>query len=201
MVDKIISEGAEARISLTEFMGMQVVLKARLPKRYRVREIDEALRASRTKSEARIMSRLLHSGASVPRMLRAGRYTILMEFLPGEKLSESISHGAATPSTFRNAGRILAAIHNSGVSHGDFTPANILRSKGKLFAIDFGLSTANAEDADKAIDLLLMKRSIDPDSFSHFIEGYDADGRSQTILKLSEIECMGRYQSRTLDAN
>ncbi|MEM3841453.1 MAG: KEOPS complex kinase/ATPase Bud32 [Candidatus Micrarchaeaceae archaeon] len=201
MVGRIISEGAEAKVSLSEFMGMPAVLKSRIPKRYRIREMDEPLRASRTKSEARVMARLLACRVPVPRLLRVGKYSILMEFIEGKRLSDAIRGGEIKQKVFSDAGKLLAAIHAAGVSHGDFTPANIMLCKGKLFVIDFGLSSSNAEDMDKAIDLLLMKRSLSSGQFASFIKGYSSSEAHVIISKLAEIERMGRYQTRTLETN
>ncbi len=53
---------------------------------------------------------------------------------------------------------------------------------------------------DKALDLLLMKRSINTMQFRAFADGYKAQGKDAAgvMKRLGEIEKRGRYQTRTL---
>jgi Kae1-associated kinase Bud32 len=97
------------------------------------------------------------------------------------------------------AGKQLALMHSHDVIHGDFTPANIIVSGKKVFVIDFGLAEQNPDPEGKAIDLLLMKRSLPLEMYSAFEKSYIASGGSKSTLSaLSKIELRGRYQKRTL---
>lgn len=200
MVEMLLSEGAEAVVLKEKFLDMDAVLKKRNPKRYRIKQLDTQLRLRRTRSEARIMLRLLRGGVRVPRLLSVGKYTILMERIDGVKLSDMQRSGEIPASALRKSAAELARMHNLGVAHGDFTPANIFISGQEVFIIDFGLSSSNAISEEKAIDLLLMKRSIKPEEFSKFISSYNPKGKAAIISKLAEIERKGRYQSRTIDS-
>jgi Kae1-associated kinase Bud32 len=200
MVEKPLSEGAEAVVLREKFLGIDAVVKKRNPKHYRIRQLDTQLRLRRTRSEARIMLKLLRSGVRVPRLLSVGKYSIMMELIEGTKLSD-MQHGGVIPgyALHKSAGE-LAKMHDLGVAHGDFTPANIIISGGDVFIIDFGLSSSNAIAEEKAIDLLLMKRSIKREEFSKFLDSYKPSGKAAILSKLSAIERMGRYQPRTIDS-
>ncbi|MCL5122507.1 MAG: Kae1-associated serine/threonine protein kinase [Candidatus Marsarchaeota archaeon] len=200
MVERPFSEGAEAVVLKEKFMGVDSVLKKRNPKRYRIKQLDTQLRLRRTRSEARIMLKLLRGGVRVPRLLSAGRYTIRMELIDGTKLSDMQKSGGIPVSALRKSAAELAKMHDLGIAHGDFTPANIFVSGQDVFIIDFGLSSSNAIAEEKAIDILLMKRSIKPEEFQEFLSSYKPSGRSAIISKLAAIERMGRYQSRTMDS-
>jgi N6-L-threonylcarbamoyladenine synthase/protein kinase Bud32 len=86
------------------------------------------------------------------------------------------------------------------VTHGDFTPANIVVGGQGICIIDFGLSDVSNSIEDKAIDLLLMKRSVSGEKYRTMESAYRKESRNseQTILRLAEIEKRGRYQVRTL---
>ena len=100
----------------------------------------------------------------------------------------------------RNSGEILARMHGIDIVHGDFTPANIMVDAGEVHVIDFGLSEFSKDAEEKALDILLMKRSITPEMYKEFREGYAKVSKdSKAILnRLAKIESRGRYQTRTL---
>lgn len=191
-----IGEGAEAVIYQSRILGREVLLKRREAKKYRVKELDERLRKERTSTEARVMLRLAKAGVPVPRIVAVGRFSIYMEKLPGILLKE------ANPSAeiFREIGETLGRIHTRDIAHGDFTPANIMLSGKSIFIIDFGLSEVTKSQEEKALDLLLMKRSIPKRQYSAFERAYlQTYSNSKIIInRLKEIEKRGRYQIRTL---
>lgn len=194
---KKISEGAEAFIYLDTYMGIPVVVKDRVAKRYRNPDLDKRIREQRTKSEARILARASHT-ANTPRVLHISGFRLYINYIAGRTLNtlEEIS-----APVIKEAGRQLALLHGIGVSHGDYTPANLmLDNSGKLWVIDFGLSEITDSTESKALDLLLMKRSLDKDRYSVFIEWYTKNNTSGKALmaKLEEIERRGRYQTRTI---
>ena len=62
-----------------------------------------------------------------------------------------------------------------------------------------GLEMTNSLE-DKALDLLLMKRSSSAGQFLAFVDGYKRLGKDApwVLRRLKEIEKRGRYQTRTL---
>jgi Kae1-associated kinase Bud32 len=153
---KLLSEGAESKVFETMIFGIRVVVKVRGVKRYRVEALDEQLRRTRTKKEARAMYRAYRHGVSTPRLLGVGKFSLYMEMMPGVMLKDIEGNTA----DYGKIGRLLAAMHNANVVHGDFTPANILMNRGSPTVIDFGLSDVSDSLEDKATDLYLMKRAV-----------------------------------------
>ncbi len=192
----LVGEGAEARIYSVRVFGKRLLVKVREPKEYRVRELDRAIRKSRTRREARIMSSLNKNGVPVPRIFAAGAFSIYMERVDGKLLKDMRRRGGA----MRRAGEILAKMHGLGIVHGDFTPANIIANGSDVRVIDFGLSDYSSGDEEKAVDLLLMKRAVPARSYRAFRDSYLAhskDGK-RILGRLAGIELRGRYQTRTL---
>jgi len=193
---RLIGEGAEAKVFETSLFGTCAVVKLRHVKSYRIREIDENLRKTRTKKEARVIYRAYKSGVVVPRLLGVGKFTVYMEKVEGTMLKDILD----TYSDYARIGRTLAKMHNADVVHGDFTPANIIISKGRACVIDFGLSEISDSIEDKAIDLLLMKRSIDTKSYMKMLAAYRKESKQakQILKRLEGVEKRGRYQVRSL---
>lgn len=192
----MVNEGAEAKIFLTKVFGEDVLVKHRFEKRYRIKEIDAELRQTRTKKEARIMQTLARAGVSSPRVLGVGKFSIYMSIVKGKLLRDV----RANAGFYAKVGEQLAIMHNNDIAHGDFTPANIIVSGKSAFVIDFGLAETTKSIEEKAIDLLLMKRSIDTKAFKSFLGAYAKVSTDSKIIiqRLASIEKRGRYQIRTL---
>ncbi len=193
---KIVNEGAEAKIFLTNVFGERMLIKHRFEKRYKIKEIDTEFREMRTKKEAKIMGMLKGIGVNSPEIFAAGRYSIYMGIIKGKLLKDS----KVPPSFYRKMGLQLAIMHNNDIVHGDFTPANIIVSNGKVVVIDFGLADVTKSIEDKAIDLLLMKRSISKKTYANFLKAYAEKSKDSKMIvnRLADIEKRGRYQIRTL---
>ncbi len=143
------------------------------------------------------MQRAYAAGIMVPRLFAVGRFSIYMERLDGALLRDV----RLTQGHMLKAGRMLRSLHMLDVSHGDFTTANIMLCGERLYVIDFGLSGISNNNEEKAIDLLLMKRAVEPGLYKHFISGYLGSATQERVLRrLEEIEKRGRYQVRTLGA-
>src|SRR3989344_21167 len=83
MKEKILFKGAEADI----YEIKNLIVKDRKSKPYRLKEIDERIRKSRTKSEAKIIGKL-SKFIPVPKILEVNNFRITMENIEGKKLSE-----------------------------------------------------------------------------------------------------------------
>lgn len=193
---KMIAEGAEAKIYEVDVFGKEVLVKRREPKGYRIKEIDIDLRRTRTKKEAKIIARAFEYGISVPSLIGVSDFSIYMSKINGKLLKDR----AITKQDASSAGILLGQLHNSGMVHGDFTPANIISDGRKLYLIDFGLSDIIQSDEERALDVLLMKRQLEKQLYSEFEKGYSsvAQSAAKTLSRLASIERRGRYQSRTL---
>jgi Kae1-associated kinase Bud32 len=109
-----------------------------------------------------------------------------MTYLEGRKLGENAKE-------LREAGKLLASLHNAGIIHGDFTPYNIIVNKEGLHVIDFGLGFFSSRIEDRADDLITMLRGIE--GRGKFLSGYRACKDYDAVLrKKTEIEQRARYQ-------
>jgi len=194
----LLAKGAEADVFSGELLGASVVFKVRKPKAYRIAGIDEPLRAGRTKKEARLLHQAKSGGALCPAVLRVGRYEIAMERMKGSMMREEKNEGTVERIAGK-AGILLAQIHEAKITHGDFTPANIIVDAGKVAVIDFGLGEFGSDDEERATDILLMKKSISNRAYAAFLSAYcKARGAASraTLERLKEIELRGRYVVR-----
>ena len=62
----IIAQGAEAKIHRGQWHGREVIVKERVSKAYRPKELDVRLRNSRLKAEAQLISQARKSGVITP---------------------------------------------------------------------------------------------------------------------------------------
>ncbi|VVB57955.1 putative bifunctional tRNA threonylcarbamoyladenosine biosynthesis protein [Candidatus Anstonella stagnisolia] len=131
----VFSKGAEAKLYTTTFCSMPALEKVRNPKKYRPSSLDEKIRRSRTKVEARLLSRAKDAGVLCPLVYSTSEFSITMEKLSGKIFSgKRISHAHA-----KKFAQMLAALHSLHIIHGDFTPANLMDTKKGIAVIDFGL--------------------------------------------------------------
>lgn len=200
-----IAEGAESYIYSGNFLGFDGILKRRIEKNYRLKIIDGNLRTQRTKNEARILGMVSSLGISSPRVILVDKYDIYMNRLYGTGLSALLDskhkNSKEMDRIFDIIGSYAAILHNNNIAHGDYTPANIIIGKDEsVYLIDFGLSEMTISIEEKALDLLLMKRSIDKQSFKTLMESYRKKNKQSKIImdRLKEIEKRGRYNTRSL---
>ena len=195
------SEGAEALIYNVEILGFDAVVKYREAKKYRIAEMDRRIRAARTKKEARIMSAAMAAGVNVPSVLFVDEYSICMSRIKGRNLNALMDSKGVGNRIFQSLGAYAGKLHNAGIAHGDYTPANVIVDRGMMpWIIDFGLSEMTNSLEDKALDLLLMKRSASPGQFRAFTSGYKSQSKdaAEVMKRLAGIEKRGRYQTRTM---
>ncbi len=204
----LISRGAESELRLGRIGGIPTVFKFRRRKPYMDPALDVRLRRSRTVKEARILVRAWKSGVSVPRLLLflPEVYLIGIEFLDGIKLKDYINENGCVEGVFSlvtDAGKIIGALHDSGISHGDPTTSNFIYLKNKLYIIDFGLSEITNNIEDLAVDLHLFNRAVlsshpkcPAELYKAFIRGYREKRREKgepVIERANLIELRGRY--------
>ncbi len=197
---KKISEGAEADVYSTRILGIDCVLKRRRRKSYIAEELDTWIRKRRTKIEARMMGVASMNGISVPRVLLVSSNSIWMERVGGQMLDHA--YGGDIPYiVLKRVGALLARLHSLDIVHGDYTTANIMVNDGIPVVIDFGLASQTKSVEEKALDLLLLKRSLGEIAFKIACIQYTKTGRaSKSIMsRLGEVERRGRYQNRSLE--
>jgi len=179
-------KGAEAILTRTTLIGRDALVKSRIAKNYRIKELDVRLRSERTKMEARLLNKAKLAGVPCPTVLEVDEFDIVMERIDGERPE-------MTPTDCENAGALLAKLHGADIIHGDFTPANLISDGKTLYVIDFGLGFISNDVEDKAVDVFTMLRMI-PDGKEKFIKGYSAYAKAQSVLKrVKDVEKRVRY--------
>ena len=208
---KLIYKGAEAEIYLEDWCGSTAIRKTRIPKPYRVPQLDATIRRGRTLHETNLMHEARKLGVPVPAIqhIDTENSSFVMDYVNGSTLKEDLY--ALSPNMRRKQctqlGRMIALMHQGGVVHGDLTISNVLCTNDKLFLIDFGLGDFSSELEDRGVDLLLLSRAMKSthikfheEIFGAFLHGYSAmAGKKlsiEAVNKMREIERRGRYFER-----
>jgi len=206
---EVIRIGAEAVVSKLEWNDFKLVSKHRVPKPYRMPDLDKWVRDRRTLHEAKIISNLKKAGVPCPAVIMIDRSeaTLYMQFIEGKELKKALQElpEKIIESIARTLGEIVGKMHQSRVAHGDLTTSNILIDEsGKLYLIDFGLSMVTDDLEELAVDVHLLDRSLESLHYSireifikNFLKGYSSIvGREFTLRiidKVKEIRSRGRY--------
>ncbi len=212
---KTLAKCAEAEVLEAEFLGQKAVLKRRVQKTYRPKELDERLRRERTRSEARLLSKAKQSGVRTPLVFSVDlkNFEICMEFIKGTLLKDLAQGGSGETGNkfgekdWETVGKNIKQLHSKDVIHGDLSTSNMILTepaetgKGKreksIAFIDFGLGFISKETEDKAVDLLVLKKTLlsthsrgFPKNWNAVTKGYKS---RQVLEKISEIEKRARY--------
>lgn len=118
---KEIARGAESVI----YDDKDTIVKDRLKKNYRIKELDDELRKQRTRREAALLQKIT---VPHPKLIHSDdKQKIVMEKIHGDKLREVLDE---KPELARRVGELVAELHNNNIIHGDLTTSNmILRKK------------------------------------------------------------------------
>jgi len=212
-----IAKGAEADLYSARFSDVffttstfrEVIIKRRVPKGYRIPELDLQIRTQRTVAEARILAEARRIGANVPAVLGVWRKhcVLVMERIEGTRLKELLNTDVeGRLDACREAGRQLGILHRGGIVHGDPTTSNMILRNRDVYVIDFGLAEFSDSVEKRAVDVHLLKTAMASTHFHLFsayyssaLEGYESEmGKdASTVLdRLSEVEKRGRYVER-----
>lgn len=209
---ELIRKGAEASLYIGSWFDKEVIFKYRIPKEYRIEELDRQIRNARTLNEARALIKVKNHNIKVPQVyeIDAENATIIMKYIPGSKLKEVLENldDEKKKSYFNILGQYIARLHLNGHIHGDITTSNvIITPKEDVFIIDFGLHEYSDDIEDKSVDLHLLKRVLISSHgpyfdlcFKAFLDGYKKEyeiaqnAEAKAIIKnISVIETRGRY--------
>ncbi len=185
--------GAEARISIDD-----VVIKERIPKKYRHVLLDERLRRERNRLEIRILKRLYSQGVNVPKVLEEREYGFVMEYIKGETFYKIEDYNDKIIKKFAKE---VAKMHNLDIVHGDLTLRNVVLSEGNVYLIDCGLSDYSKRYEDKSMDLYVLEetskiKDFPLDLFLEFYFSYVRDG-DKIEKQLERIRRRRRYLGGT----
>jgi len=124
MKEQIIQQGAEAKIILSD----NKIIKNRISKSYRLKELDEKIRKQRTKSEKKLLEKACKI-IDAPNPFPLKEFDkIEMPFILGEKLSEHLDSFSLKKQEqiCRQIGENIAKLHDAEIIHGDLTTSNMI---------------------------------------------------------------------------
>ena len=248
--EHMIGKGAEAEIKKASYLGWQCVVKDRVPKRYRLPELDNAIRLRRTLREGRFLSLIKDYGILTPYVFDIDKKNkvLTISYIPGNLAKYEIDRGNIE--CCHNIGNIIGKLHERDIVHNDLTTSNFIvenkiiegdknanntpeegkknmvsdnhikesleNNKGiekdrkvkegvfkgnKVYIIDFGLGKFSNALEDKAVDLIVLKKSILSTHYKDFervwtniLEGYKIYKEWKTVVDyMDQVEKRGRY--------
>jgi TP53 regulating kinase-like protein len=203
--------GAESKLFLKKWFTYKALFKVRLPKTYRIKELDFSFRKQRTIFEARLLARAKEAGVRVPIIYEIDlkNTTLVMEYIQGEILKthlKKLDKKALNVICFI-IGEDIGKLHNFGIVHGDLTTSNIIKlnNKEQIAFIDFGLGYVSDRIEDFGIDLYLLERAFKnthpelyDSAWKSILKGYKkiSSYKDKIEEKLAEISSRGRYSER-----
>jgi TP53 regulating kinase-like protein len=205
----LMHRGAEADLYLTLVGPWKAVLKKRVEKKYRQKDLDVWIRKERTTKEATMLGEARKAGVRTPTLLRLNpeEFSLTMSLVQGKLARDSLDllKPKVGEDLFLDLGHQIGKLHRKGIVHGDLTTSNLIISEENTAnVIDFGLASSSIEAEDRAVDLHLLRRSIATSHsfgvekcFRALSKGYTASlghrDSASVYSKASEIARRGRY--------
>jgi N6-L-threonylcarbamoyladenine synthase/protein kinase Bud32 len=196
----LIGKGAEADISKGRYLEFESITKERVKKGYRILKLDELIRTRRTVKEARFLAAVKECGIHAPSIYDIDKENkkIIMGYIHGKIAKDEIEEGNIE--FCKSLGETIGKMHCNGIVHNDLTTSNFIISKNP-YIIDFGLGKYSDLIEDKAIDLIVLKKSIMSIHYDKFdlvwnkiIEGYKTYELAESVLEcIKEVEKRARY--------
>lgn len=202
---EIAEKGAEANIYQDKWLDHDVFIKKRVPKSYRIPDIDIRLRKERTKKEAKLLSEAKKCNVKTPLIydINKTENALVLEKIHGKMVKDIFENIKIEEikEISKMIGENIAKLHNCGIIHGDLTTSNLILNQGRITFIDFGLGKNSDLIEDKGVDLLVFKKAIygihykiAVDCFDSVLKGYKkACDFNEVIEKIEEIEKRRRY--------
>jgi N6-L-threonylcarbamoyladenine synthase/protein kinase Bud32 len=206
---EIAEKGAEANLYASNWLNHEVFVKQRVPKSYRISEIDRRLRKERTKKEAKLLAEAKRCDVRTPLIydIDKKQNALVLEKIDGKIVKDIFNTSLTEIKTIsRKIGENIAKLHNCRIIHGDLTTSNLILQCDEIVFIDFGLGKNSDLIEDKGVDLLVFKKAIGGihyriagECFGEILKGYEiADDYEKIVEKVEEIEGRGRYTTNSL---
>ncbi len=194
---KVLKQGAESVI----FLDKDKIIKHRIKKSYRISEIDDKIRKSRTRSEAKLLEK---AKVNVPNVINVDdkEMKINMEYIQGDLLKDIFDdlNEKERLKLCKKLGEEISKLHSQNIIHGDLTTSNLILKEDKIYFIDFGLGFFSHKLEDKAVDLRLLKQALESKHYRSFPKTYDEILKnykhSDVKKRLEKVESRGRYKKR-----
>ena len=89
---ELIRRGAEAEIRQGRWLDRDVIVKSRVPKSYRLPELDRSLRNARTRNEARLLHEAREAGVPTPIIydIDTANAEMTMELIRGPRVKDEL---------------------------------------------------------------------------------------------------------------
>ena len=183
-----------------------IIIKERVSKNYRIKELDEKIRKSRTKREINILEKSVKI-INVPKILAKSEFSISMEYINGDKIADCLDecNDKDRIKICKLIGKEVALLHNNNIIHGDLTTSKMILKDNKVYFIDFGLGFIDHKIEHKAVDLHLLRQALESKHFKHYKSSFEAvidsykenSNNSEAIFKrLDIVEGRGRYKNK-----
>ncbi|ETV71953.1 BUD32 protein kinase [Aphanomyces astaci] len=213
---EVLSQGAEAIVYATDFAGRPCVIKERVVKTYRLRQLDKKLSHRRLVQEARCNFKCRKAGVDTPCifLIDEAKGRLYMERIQGMSAKQYLydSYNATTQQYATDAlavcyqiGVAIARMHDADIVHGDLTTSNLMKkdSLSTITVIDFGLANSQPLPEDKAVDLYVMERAFQSTHVhseplvAEILRAYKAKSRRSdaTFHKLYQVRSRGRKRT------
>jgi len=215
--EKVIKQGAEARLYVGVFNGNSCLIKERFVKNYRLGEIDKILTKSRIKAEQKTVKRCEDAGIIAPKIFNVdfNERKVYMEYFDEaitvkefiNQIQEQPNAPAKLDDLIKRIGEVVGKFHANNIIHGDLTTSNMLvdekEADYELIMIDFGLSSYSTSHEDKGVDLYVLERALLsthsslPNLFNSILEHYRTANPSsaETIKRFEEVRARGRKRT------
>ena len=152
-IEREIGTGGMGTVYLATHLGLERPVAVKIIKREFAGDADVADRFLR---EARTMAKLRHPHAAMifdAGNLPDGRHFIVMEFVEGETLSQTLAREGRFSATraveiATQICDVLEEAHRLGIVHRDLKPSNILLGKRGICVLDFGVAKVLASSAE-----------------------------------------------------
>ena len=200
---QLIKQGAEAKLYKTTYIERESVVKERQRKKYREKSLDNKILKERIRTECTLLSKAKKAGVRAPVVYKVDlkKFAITQEFISGKTLKEELLEGNNTKEICKKAGKEIGKMHSANLIHGDLTTSNIILHNNILVFLDFGLGAISSKIEDKAVDLLVFKKTflathyniekqwklIEEDYSKEFKQG------KQVLIHLKDVEARARY--------
>ena len=161
----LLSQGAEGKIFIGEFLSKKCVVKERFVKKYRVKELDQKLTKNRMLNESKNIARASKLGINVPTLYFVDliERKIYMEYLENScqlkvilqeiYSKDDISQYKSLIDKISNdLGNMISNLHSGDLIHGDLTPSNIILKIKE---------DTNSELLNNAKDIILKNKTYD----------------------------------------
>lgn len=193
----LLKSGAEAIVFLEDgAAGEKVLVKERVPKPYRLKEIDERIRKERNRTEARMLSEARRAGVPTPIVYDVEDFLIKMQYLEGRPIKYLIN-----PELCERVGELVGKLHSGGIAHGDLTTSNLVLAEDRLYLLDFGLAHFDKGLEARGVDVHVLFQTLEsthrePEALIEaFKKGYESTfiEADEVLKRVEEIKKRGRY--------